>query len=114
MAVDETHLTQIYSALDDLRTIGRTQGETLAALAQHKIDLDGRLFGTNTTPGILQHLAGADKKNADDIKAISDDVVALKSAKLSKHAYIAGYAGGAGFIGGIFIKAITYLKTGHF
>lgn len=114
MAVDETHLTQIYSALDDLRTISRTQGETLAAMAQHKIDQDGRLFGANGQPGIIQYLASVDKQNADEIKAVKDSVVAERAERRTKTAYAIGYAAGAGFAGGLLLKAISFLKTGHF
>src|SRR5258708_1885502 len=106
MAVNETHLTQIYSALDYLRSQGRTQGETLAAMAQHKIDLDGRLFGTNGQPGIIQYLAGAEQKNADEIKAVKDAVAADKASRSTKTAYAIGYAAGAGFAGGLLLKAI--------
>ena len=115
MAVDETHLTQIYSALDDLRGIGRTQGETLAAMAQHVKDQDIRLFGGNGQPvGIIQYLATADQKNADEIKAVKDAFVADKAARGTKTAYVVGYAAGAGFAGGLLLKAITFVKTGHF
>jgi len=115
MAVDETHLNQIYNALDDLRTISRTQGETLAAMAQHKIDQDIRLFGGNGQPvGIIQYLSNVDKLNADEIKAVKDAFIADKSARGQKTAYVVGYAAGAGFVGGLLLKAVSFLKTGHF
>lgn len=114
MAVDDSHIERIYTALDTLAKEQVEQGKVLAGMAQHSKDVDIRLFGGNGQPGIIQYLANGGKANADEIATVKADVVTVKNSQSMKKAYVAGVAAGGGFVGALAIKVISFVKTGHF